>query len=109
MEVRPFGIDVIVIEPGGTQSEWASVAVQEAERYSAAGAYSNLVAAQRKSRSWEKNLSSPKVITDLVVKALRAKTPRTRYHGATGSGQILFLRHLLSDRLFDRLVMSLAG
>jgi short-subunit dehydrogenase len=34
MEVRPFGIDVIVIEPGGTESEWADIAAKESERYS---------------------------------------------------------------------------
>ena len=26
-EVKPFGIDVIVIEPGGVESEWADIAI----------------------------------------------------------------------------------
>lgn len=106
MEVRPFGIDVVVIEPGGTDSEWFPVAIAELDRFSAAGAYGKFVAAMKNSPSWKKKMSSPTVITDLVIKALKAATPRTRYHGASGSGLILLLRKLLSDRLYDRLIMS---
>jgi len=51
-------------------------------------------------------MPGPKVITDLVVEALRAKNPRTRYHGASGAGLILFLRFVLPDRIYDRLIMS---
>jgi hypothetical protein len=51
----------------------------------------------------------PSVITNLIVKAIKARKPKTRYHGGTGAGQILFLRHLLSDRMYDRLIMRLAG
>jgi NAD(P)-dependent dehydrogenase (short-subunit alcohol dehydrogenase family) len=106
MEVRPFGIDVIVIEPAGTDSEWFPVAMAELERYSTKGAYAGLVKAMQESPSMKRKMPPPKVITDLIITALRGKTPRTRYHGASGAGVILFLRHLLSDRMYDRLVMS---
>lgn len=106
MEVRPFGIDVVVIEPGGTDSEWAAVAIAELERYSATSAYAGLVAAIRTSPSWKRKMPAPKVITELVIQALKAGTPRTRYHGAFGSGAMLFLRHVLSDRMYDRLIMT---
>ncbi|GLK58979.1 MULTISPECIES: oxidoreductase [Azotobacter] len=106
MEVRPFGVDVIVIEPGGTDSEWFPVAMAELEKHSKDGAYSRLVEAMQKSPSMKRKMPPPGVITDLVVKALNAKAPRPRYHGASGSGVILFLRHILSDRMYDRLVMS---
>lgn len=106
MEVRPFGIDVIVIEPGGTDSEWFPVAIAELERYSAKNAYADLVTAIQKSPSWKRKMPGPKSITDLVVKALKARTPRARYHGASGAGLILFLRYVLSDRMYDRLITS---
>jgi NAD(P)-dependent dehydrogenase (short-subunit alcohol dehydrogenase family) len=107
MEVRPFGIDVIVIEPGGTDSEWAQIAKLERERYSAKGAYANLVSAFHNSKALERKMPPPSVITDLIIRALRARKPKTRYHGGNGSGIILFLRHALSDRLYDRLIMSM--
>jgi NAD(P)-dependent dehydrogenase (short-subunit alcohol dehydrogenase family) len=108
MELRPFGIDVVVIEPAGTESEWARIAAEQAERYSAHGAYADLVAANAKSLSWQRKMPPARVITDLVVRALRAKRPRARYRGGTGAGPILFLRWLLPDGLFDRLIMRLS-
>ena len=37
IEVRSFGIDVVVIEPGGVQSEWSAIAAKEAEQHSGHG------------------------------------------------------------------------
>ncbi len=34
-EVSPFGIDVIMIDPGGIETEWDVIAKEKAERYSA--------------------------------------------------------------------------
>jgi hypothetical protein len=53
-----------------------------------------------------RNQPPPRVITDLIVKALHARTPRTRYHAGLWAGPLLFLRRRLSDRMFDRVVMS---
>lgn len=106
MEVSPFGIDVIVIEPAGTDSEWIPLAIEEAERYSAKGAYAKLVATLRTSSAWNRKMPAPTVITNLVVKALKAKRPDARYHGGNGAGPVLFLRWLLPDSMFDRIIMS---
>ncbi len=105
-EVRPFGIDVIVIEPGGIETEWSGIATGEAARHSATGAYAGMVAAfQRAMTGLEGRAPPPRVITDLIVKALKARRPRTRYHGGMLAGPMLFLRRHLSDRMFDRMIM----
>jgi NAD(P)-dependent dehydrogenase (short-subunit alcohol dehydrogenase family) len=106
MEVRGFGIEVIVIEPAGTESEWISLAIDQAERYSANGVYGPLVKALRTSSAWQRKMPQPAKITNLLNKALKAKRPRTRYYGGTGAGPILFLRRYLSDRMLDRLIIS---
>ncbi len=56
----------------------------------------------------EQRKTPPNVITDLTVKALGARKPRPRYYGGTGAGQMLFLRHILSNQLFDRLILALS-
>ncbi len=104
-EVRRFGIDVIVIEPGGIETEWGGIAATEAERYSGAGAYAPLVALFRKAVAGDRKMPPPGVITDLVVRALKAKRPKTRYHAGLMATPMLFLRRHLSDRLFDRMLM----
>ena len=105
MEVRRFGIDVIVIEPGGIESEWGLIAKQQLERVSAKGASGHLVAAVVNSKTWMRDMPPPSVITDLIVKALRAKKPRTRYHAGGMAGVSLFLKYVLPDRMFDRLMV----
>jgi short-subunit dehydrogenase len=105
-EVRQFGIDVVVIEPGAIESEWSGIAADEAERYSGRGAYTGLVAKFRKSQSRMRKSPPPRVISDLIVKALNTKRPATRYHGGGLAGPLLFLRRHLSDRWFDKIVMS---
>ena len=105
-EVRSFGIDVIVIEPGAIESEWAGIALQESERYSGRGVYGGLVAKARSSAVANRRAPPPRVISDLIVRALQADRPATRYHGGGLAGPLLFLRRCLSDRMMDRLIMS---
>lgn len=104
-EVRSFGIDVIVIEPGGIESEWAAVATGEAERYSAKGPYAGLAEKLRRAEARTRKMPPPRIISDLIVKALNVRRPKTRYHAGLFAGPMLFLRRHLSDRLFDRVIM----
>jgi len=106
MEVQQFGIDVIVIEPGGIDSEWAGIAFDSAKKYSAQGAYGALLASMLNLPILKRKMPPPTVITDLLLKALRSKRPRTRYHGGYMASLILFLKWLLPDRMMDRVVMS---
>jgi NAD(P)-dependent dehydrogenase (short-subunit alcohol dehydrogenase family) len=105
-EVSRFGIDVVVIEPGGIESEWASIACDEAERHSGDGAYADMASKFRKLQSQLGTSPPPSIISDLIVKALKAKRPATRYHAGRLAGPLLFLRQILSDRMFDRLTLA---
>lgn len=105
-EVRQFGIDVVVIEPGAVQSEWSTIASDEADRYSGKGVYADLVDKARRSKRRNFDGPPPRVISDLIVKALNARRPAARYHGGGLAGTLLFLRRHLSDRLFDWVIMS---
>jgi NAD(P)-dependent dehydrogenase (short-subunit alcohol dehydrogenase family) len=104
-EVRPFGIHVVVIEPGGVQSEWSDIASGEAERFSGSGPYAKLVASFRRAQG-RLSAPPPSVISDLVVRALKARRPQSRYVGGLFARPMLVLRFLLSDKMFDRLIMT---
>ena len=106
-EVKQFGIDVVVIEPGGVKSEWASIAADNLAKNSSDSAYGPLIrkftAAMKKN---EGKGAEPEVITDLVRKSIASKEPRTRYAGGYMAGISLFMRKILPDRLFDKMLMS---
>jgi NAD(P)-dependent dehydrogenase (short-subunit alcohol dehydrogenase family) len=105
-EVRPFGVDVIIIEPGAIETEWGGIAADEAERFSGRGAYAGLVAKFRKFQNGSRKGPPPQVISDLIVKSLKAKRPATRLHGGGLAAPLLLMRRYLSDRGFDWVIMS---
>ena len=102
-ETKQFGIDVIIIEPGGVESEWGGIALNAAMERSGSTAYSETAKGFKKISETFKKQAPPKVITDLVMKALRAKKPKTRYSAGTAAKPMLFMRKILSDRMFDNL------
>src|ERR1700761_7563492 len=106
MEVQAFGIDVIVIEPGGVDSEWARIAFDSAKEYSGQGVYGPLLASMLNLPILKRKMPPPSIITDLLLKALRSKRPRTRYHGGYMASLILFLKWFLPDRMMDWIIMS---
>jgi NAD(P)-dependent dehydrogenase (short-subunit alcohol dehydrogenase family) len=107
VEVGHFGIDVIVIEPGAIRTEWAGIAREGLVRTSAQGAYA--AQAQRHAKmlaqaDTSRLTSPPDVVAKTIVKAVTATHPRTRYATGGGARTILFLRKILPDRMFDRLI-----
>lgn len=106
-EVKSFGIDVIIIEPGGTKSEMTGLGTVYLNKVSGNTIYSNLAKGVSKMYSeTEKKASSPIVIAKLIKNSIEAKYPKTRYVGASGAKLILFLRSILSDKMFDKIIMD---
>jgi short-subunit dehydrogenase len=107
LELEPFGIRVIVIEPGGIRSEWAGISRDNLLAHSGSGPYA--VYAQAHARvlggaDTSSLVSPPEAVAAVVSRALRARRPRARYPAAGGAGPILLARKLLPDRMFDRLL-----
>ncbi|SHN13980.1 oxidoreductase [Mucilaginibacter sp. OK098] len=106
-EVEQFGIDVVVIEPGGVKSEWSGIAADNLYKVSGNTNYKPLVDSFAViMRKTETKNADPIVIVDLVRKAIEAKKPKTRYSGGYMAKLGLFMRWLLPDRLFDKMLMS---
>lgn len=104
LELAPFGIKVIVIEPGGIRTEWASISRDNLLAHSGSGPYAQYAEAHARllgAANTSSFVSPPEAVARVVSRSLKASRPRTRYPAAGGAGPILFMRRILPDRMFD--------
>lgn len=105
-EVRPFGVDVIVIEPGGVKTEWGGIAAENLLKISGQGRYKKMAegfAAMLKSVD-ESSGVEPELIADLIYEAITAEKPETRYVGGFMAHEMLEMRKNMSDQEFDKMM-----
>ena len=110
-ETSRFGIDVIIIEPGGIATPWGAIAAENLRKTSANGPYAKAAsktAAGMAQRYAGNELSPPSVVAGAVLKAVSARRPKTRYPVGYMARPLIFLRAILSDRLFDRVANFMA-
>ncbi|HTT55070.1 MAG TPA: oxidoreductase [Streptosporangiaceae bacterium] len=107
VELRPFGIDVIIIEPGGIRTEWGAISAQKLRQASAGTAY------QKQAETMAAVLESlgplaspPSVVADTIARAATARRPRTRYLTGRGARAAVTARQVLPDRAFDAVISS---
>ncbi|MEV0616448.1 oxidoreductase [Nonomuraea sp. NPDC050404] len=112
MEVEPFGIDVVIIQPGIIKTEFEDRTAQELREISGATAYGPM--AEALARHAEAQLgensraSDPGVVATTIRQAIEAGKPETRYAVGWTAEQLLELNRTLPDREFDKLVMNTA-
>lgn len=104
-EVRPFGIDVVVIEPGLIKTEFVGSAVETVDTDDEVyGAYNEGIA-RRIESAYEGPLAKaavgPEAVARVVAKSLSATKPKTRYIVTPGARMMLGVRRILPDRAFD--------
>lgn len=106
-EVKQFGIDVVIIEPGGVKSEWAPIAAKHLIDSSKGTPYESMAVRCTKMFPFvEEDNADPLLIAELIYRAIIAKHPKTRYIGGAHALELLTAKKLLSDRLFDEAVLS---
>ena len=108
MELKQFKIDVVIIEPGAIKSEWGGIAKENLLKVSGNTPYKNLAAkhAALIDETYKRVGSEPIVIAKTIAKAINSNNPKTRYAVGGGAKLLLFMRRILSDKLFDKLFLS---
>ena len=107
IELSPFGIDVVIIEPGPILTEWNEISRESLTRTSEGGAYeeqATKVRAVLERADGKAMASSPRTVAKKIVKAAITRNPRARYPVGKGAGTILRARKLLPDSAFDVIV-----
>jgi len=108
-QLSPFGIHVVVIEPGAIRTEWGQIAADNLLASSGEGPYAEqaaVVARVLGSSSGNADMgSSPEVVADAIAKAVTARRPRARYAIGAGAKPMVIASRLLPDRAMDRVMV----
>ena len=107
-EVRPFGIDVILIEPGPIKTQFGDTAIdsiRSASKSDSAYASFNEVIAKKIQEAYEGPLgrfaAGPEAVAKIIEQAINTSRPKTRYPVTAAAHLILRLRRWLPGRSFD--------
>jgi len=104
VEVKPFGIQVVIIEPGAIETEFAEVMADPMIERSGETVYGEMAKKMKKATLdtyASGKASPPDIIAKLIVEAVNRKKPKTRYVAGHMARPVMFLRKILSDRMFD--------
>jgi NADP-dependent 3-hydroxy acid dehydrogenase YdfG len=111
VEVKPFGIDVILVEPGLIRSNFEtrvnqSLEVDPAAAADTVSAYADLLSANEKrttgSYANDFMATGPETVAAVIVKAVQSARPRARYVVTPAAKFMINLRRFGGDRIWDR-------
>jgi NADP-dependent 3-hydroxy acid dehydrogenase YdfG len=109
IEVKPFGIDVILVEPGLVRSNFESRILKSLEVGAVADgpdtAYAGLLSANERgtTASYANDFmaTGPESVAAVIVKALQSPRPRARYVVSPAAKAMINLRRFGGDRVWD--------
>jgi NAD(P)-dependent dehydrogenase (short-subunit alcohol dehydrogenase family) len=111
-EVRGFGVDVIVIEPGLIVTSFGETAAGSVEGAGSDGPYAdfNRHVAEITEGAYKGPMAKlggpPEVVAHTVAKALKADRPKARYPVTASARLMITQRRLTPDRLWDLAMRS---
>jgi NAD(P)-dependent dehydrogenase (short-subunit alcohol dehydrogenase family) len=108
-EVRPFGIDVVVVQPGPIKTRFGDTAISgmAALTTNAASPYAgfNRTLAEQIRNAYEGPMAAfaapPEAVARVIEKAIAAARPKTRYKVTLAARALMATRRWLPDRAFD--------
>ena len=104
MELKPFGIDVVIIEPGAIKTNWGIIAADHLIESSRGTAYEQtgtMMANNLRNMYLSNMISDPAVVRKAIVRAVNARRPCTRYRIGRMANAIVFFHWLLPTRWWD--------
>ena len=104
VELTPFGIRVVVIEPGTITTKFEERARREVEQLmKGSGPYSRFYGGAERAMDVEfrKGELPPEAVARVIVAAIESDRPKTRYPITMLSRLMIPLKRLLPDRYFD--------
>jgi len=110
-ELAPFGIHVIVIEPGFIRTEFLEVATEVSRPVlERSHPYASFLAdLDRRYERWRQWAGRPEDVATVILRALTEGRPRPRYAVPGHARLLLALKRFVPDHLFDALLRRQMG
>jgi NADP-dependent 3-hydroxy acid dehydrogenase YdfG len=111
-EVRGFGVDVIIIEPGLIVTNFGEVAAGSVSEASDGGAYGQFnqhvakLTAEAYKGPMAKLGAGPDAVAKTISRAIRARRPRARYLVTASARLMVGQRRMTPDRVWDLMMRS---
>jgi NAD(P)-dependent dehydrogenase (short-subunit alcohol dehydrogenase family) len=112
MELKPFGVDVVLIEPGPIITEWNEIARDSLLERSGDTDYGKYARrAHKVLTEFDKpgRASRPEAVARKIRKAATTRRPAARYPVGRGARMITSSRDHLPDRVFDGVISRMYG
>lgn len=105
-ELLPFGIKVVAVEPGPIKTDIWSKNIGSLDNFKDTEYGSLLVSADKMIENAEKSAFDVQVISQLLIKIVESKNPKTRYLVHRKKWLFKLLAYYLPDRWVDRLIIK---
>jgi NAD(P)-dependent dehydrogenase (short-subunit alcohol dehydrogenase family) len=106
LELAPYGVRVVIVEPGPIRTEWNELARAHLVSSSAGTSYEHQAEGVRARMEAGDGpmMSGPDVVGRKIARAATARRPRTRYPVGRGARSVVTARRLLPDRALDAVI-----
>jgi NAD(P)-dependent dehydrogenase (short-subunit alcohol dehydrogenase family) len=108
-EVKGFGVDVVVVQPGAIRTGFADAATSAMGHNETPGpyAYFNAAVEQSTHNAYEKGAlawlgGKPEAVAKVIERAITAKSPKIRYRVTPSAHLLIRQRALMTDGMWDR-------
>ena len=111
-EVKGFGIQVVIVEPGIIRSRFAEAVSSALPHTASGGPYTSFNAAVEEStrNTYEEGSfvgrlgGPPEAVAKVIERAITVKSPKTRYRVTPSARLLIPSRGLMTDKTWDRLM-----
>ena len=105
-ELEPFGIRVIIIEPGGVGSNFLkNLKLASKTPDPLKSPYGSMQKSMSEFfKQWSQNLAHPSEVAKTILKAVNSESPDFRYTVGTDAAETLESRKSMSDREFQNMI-----
>ena len=107
-ELRPYDIDVVVIEPGPIATAFGDTAMKNVKKYSGTAYTVSVEKAEAIQAQFEKRAAPPEAVAKHIARISRKWRPAARYASPFYNGALFWLSAMLPQSVWDWAVRKLA-